>query len=478
MYEEATNTMKERDIFEEIIDLGTRRGILTYSEINDAFPPGSLFNDELEDLLDLLQEIGVKVIDSQEAGLEEEEPLEEEKEDDDEKTEDLIQTYFHSMGDITILSKDEEIELAKILEEGKEVLKAKVMAMPLYVKVEAGLDHREKEDLDNIEKEKQDTALSNALEILDDLMMSRGNNEGKFSGYETLQELQGLIDRKEKIDFITKDSQDKNKHVESDTGMTIDKLKKNYESITKARELVTKTKHEMIVHNLRLVVYTAKHFIGRGLSLLDLIQEGNIGLMRAIDKFDYKRGFKFSTYATWWIRQAIMRALIDQVKTIRLPVHIAELYGKINKVSRELISHLGREPGTAEIAERLGVPAKKVRDVLEAIQDPITLQTPIGDDDLTLEDLIVDNTVLSPCLNAEKNMISEQILKVLQTLSPKEETVVKMRFGIGFDRDHSLEEVGRQLSISRERVRQIEAKAISKLKHPSRLRALKLLNTA
>jgi len=481
MRTEVPNTMRENDIFTEIIDSGKMRGMLTYSEINDAFLPGSLCNDELEDLLDLLHDIGVKVVDSQETtNFEEEELVEQEKQDEDEheKTEDLIQAYFHSMGDITILTKDEEIELAKKLEEGKEVLKATVMAMPLYVKIEAGLDHREQEDLDNTEEEKQDLSLSKTLEILDDLMMSRGDNKGKISGYETLQDLNGLTDGKEKIDFTTKDGQAENKHVESETGMTIDILKKNYERITKAMELVTKTKHELIIHNLRLVVYVAKYYIGRGLSLLDLIQEGNIGLIKAIDKFDYKRGFKFSTYATWWIRQAIIKALMDQVKTIRLPVHITELYGKIIKVSRELISHLGREPRTEEIAKRLGVPVKKVDEVLGAIQDPITLQTPIGDDNLTLEDFVGDNTVLSPYLNAEKNMMSEQILKVLHTLSPKEETVVKMRFGIGNERNHTLDEVGRHLSITRERVRQIEANAIRKLKHPKRLKTLKILDTA
>ncbi|HZV46953.1 MAG TPA: sigma-70 family RNA polymerase sigma factor [Thermodesulfovibrionales bacterium] len=446
---------------------------------HDVFLRSSLCNLDILDEVEDLHDRGVKVVDSQETtNFEEEELVEQEKQDEDEKPEDIIQAYFHSMGDITILTKDEEIELAKKLEEGKAVLKATVMAMPLYVKIEAGLDHREQQDSDNTEEENQDIALSKTLQILDDLMMSRGDNKGKISGYELLQDLNGLTDGKEKIDFTTKDGQAEIKHVESETGMTIDRVKNNYERITKAMDLVTKTKHELIIHNLRLVVYVAKHYIGRGLSLLDLIQEGNIGLIKALDKFDYKRGFKFSTYATWWIRQTIIRALMDQVKTIRLPVHITDLYGKIIKVSTELISHLGREPRTEEIAQRLGVPVKKVDEVLGAIQDPLTLQTPIGDDDLTLEDFIGDNTVLSPYLNAEKNMMSEQILKVLHTLSPKEETVIKMRFGIGNGRNHTLHEVGRRLSLTRERVRQIEAAAIRKLKHPKRLKTLKNLDTA
>jgi RNA polymerase primary sigma factor len=398
--------MREDDIFAKIIDSGKMRGMLTYSEINDAFLPGSLCSDELEDLLDLLRDRGVKVVGSQETtNFEEEELVEMEKQDKDEheKTEDLIHAYFHSMGDILILTKDEEIELAKKLEEGKEVLKATVMAMPLYVKIKAGLDHREQEDSANTEKEKQKLSL--------------------------------------------------------------------------AMELITKTKHELIIHNLRLVVYVAKYYIGKGLSLLDLIQEGNIGLIKAVDKFDYKRGFKFSTYATWWIRQSVIRALMDQVKTIRLPVNITALYGKIIKASRELLLHLGREPRTEEIAKRLGVPVKKVDEVLGAIQDPITLQTPIRDEESTLEDVIGDNSS-SPYADAERNKITEQILKVLHTLTPREEEVIRMRFGIGIDRDHTLEEVGTHLCISRERVRQIEAVAMRKLKHPKRLKTLKILDTA
>src|SRR4030043_1030570 len=218
------------------------------------------------------------------------------------------------------------------------------MAMPLYVKIEAGLDHREQEDSDNTEEEKQDLSLSKTLQILDDLMMSRGDNNGKISGYETLQDLNGLTDGKEKIDFNTKDGQAENKHVESETGMTIDILKKNYERITKAMELVRKTRHDLIIHNLSLVVYVAKYYIGRGLSLLDLIQEGNIGLMKAIDKYDYKKGFKFSTYATWWIRQARTRALADQARTIRIPVHMIETINKYQQIVRRLVQDLGRDP--------------------------------------------------------------------------------------------------------------------------------------
>jgi RNA polymerase primary sigma factor len=268
-----------------------------------------------------------------------------------------------------------------------------------------------------------------------------------------------------------------NSRIESEVGISIDELITKHEMLVKAKNLVSEATNELITHNLRLVVNIAKHYVGRGLPLPDLIQEGNIGMMKAIDKFDYKRGFKFSTYATWWIRQAITRALIDQTKTIRLPVHIVELYNKVNTASRELTRQLGREPSTAEIAQEVKVSEKKVDDVLKAIQEPITLQTPVGDEDTTLEDFIGDNSA-SPYLDAERNKITEQMIKILQTLAPKEAEVIMMRFGIGVERDHTLEEVGQHLSITRERVRQIEAKAMRKLQHPTRLRALRLLNTA
>jgi RNA polymerase primary sigma factor len=280
-----------------------------------------------------------------------------------------------------------------------------------------------------------------------------------------------------KLEALLKEVQQGYRKVEAEMGMKIDDLKEQWNRILKVRELMTEAKNELITRNLRLVVNIAKNYVGRGLPLLDLIQEGNIGLMKAVDKFKYEKGFKFSTYATWWIRQAITRALIDQTKTIRVPVHMMEFYNRVTKASRELTHELGKEPGNAEIAKKLDVSVKKVEDVFRAILDPIALQTPIGDEDTELEDFIGDTTTPSPYFDAERVEGSEQLQRVLRTLSPKEEKVIKMRFGIGADRDHTLEEVGRYLSITRERVRQIEAKALRKLKHPSRLKALKTLSS-
>jgi len=473
--------MRERDIFEEIIDIGKRRGVLTYDEINEALPSEFFSPDELEDLMDILQDMGVKVIDHEEALLPEEE-VEEELEEY-EKAEDLVQAYFYSMGDISILKKDEETELAKRLEEGKKIIKDIITALPLYKKTEASLNG-EDEEL-SPEEERAEVALIRTVEILENLMGETESADKKIAKYGSLKELKKAINEKKKkninvtkLQVLSKEVEKAYKKVEAEVGVKVDVLKGLWDRILKAKTLISTSKNELITRNLRLVVNIAKNYVGRGLPLLDLIQEGNIGLMKAVDKFKYEKGFKFSTYATWWIRQAITRALIDQTKTIRVPVHMMEFYNRVTKASRELTQQLGREPIKEEIAQKLGVPTKKVEEVFRAIQDPIALQTPVGDEDTELEDFIGDKNSPSPYSDAERIEISEHIQGVLKSLTPKEEKVIRMRFGIGMDRDHTLEEVGRHLSITRERVRQIEAKALRKLKHPSRLKVLKTLNTS
>jgi RNA polymerase primary sigma factor len=258
------------------------------------------------------------------------------------------------------------------------------------------------------------------------------------------------------------------------TDMTPRQIKLKLQKVEKSLEMANKAKSELIQANLRLVVSIAKKYTNRGLMFLDLIQEGNIGLMKAVDKFEYQRGYKFSTYATWWIRQAITRAIADQARTIRIPVHMIETINKLMRTSRYLVQEHGREPTSEEIAERMEFPLEKVRKVLKIAKEPISLETPIGEEeDSHLGDFIEDKNILSPGDAVVNFGLAEQTRKVLTTLTPREEKVLRMRFGIGEKADHTLEEVGRDFCVTRERIRQIEAKALRKLRHPSRSRKLK-----
>ena len=294
--------------------------------------------------------------------------------------------------------------------------------------------------------------------------------------------LERMLERSEKgwKDFVLKDSveiaeirSETSKMAEA-VGLDIGEFKRMIMAVQKGERETNRAKKEMIEANLRLVISIAKKYTNRGLQFLDLIQEGNIGLMKAVDKFEYRRGYKFSTYATWWIRQAITRSIADQARTIRIPVHMIETINKIVRTSRQMLHEIGREPTPEELAERLVMPLDKVRKVMKIAKEPVSLETPIGDEeDSHLGDFIEDKNAILPLDAAIQSNLRETTTRILASLTPREERVLRMRFGIGMNTDHTLEEVGQQFSVTRERIRQIEAKALRKLKHPSRSRKLR-----
>jgi RNA polymerase primary sigma factor len=277
----------------------------------------------------------------------------------------------------------------------------------------------------------------------------------------------------EEMDSIARNVKRKVGRMEVECGLSLDQLKDALRAIEAGEAKAKEAKSELVKANLRLVISIAKRYINRGLHFLDLIQEGNIGLMKAVDKFEYQRGYKFGTYATWWVRQAITRAIADQARTIRIPVHMSQVINELNRTSRTLFQEMGREPTLEEIAERMGISLEKVQKILKITKEPISLETPIGEEDSRLEDFIEDKEVISPQDAAISLNMARQIQRVLSTLNKREEKILRMRFGIGEKHAHTLEEVGGDFDLTRERIRQIEAKALRRLRHPSRSKQLK-----
>ena len=394
-----------------------KKNVLEYQEVNDFFADLELEPERIEHIYEYLENNGVDVLRMPENDSNLDDLLGEIDDDmlgegedeidlsaidlsipDGVSLEDPVRMYLKEIGKVPLLSGDEEIELAKLMEEGNKI----------------------QDEIDALRKEaKEKTSTS-------------------------------------EHDALTKKA---------------DKMKtKNAAVIQKGNT----AKERLIEANLRLVVSIAKRYVGRGMQFLDLIQEGNMGLLKAVEKFDYRKGYKFSTYATWWIRQAITRAIADQARTIRIPVHMVETINKLMRVQRQLLQELGREPSTEEVAAEMKIPVERVAEIQKISQEPVSLETPIGEEeDSHLGDFIMDEKVPVPAEAASATILREELLKVLQTLTDREQKVLRLRFGLDDGRTRTLEEVGKEFNVTRERIRQIEAKALRKLRHPSRSKKLK-----